>query len=312
MSAEILTSEVVKNRRSRRTNDQLAALDEQLIVVLKECQPQSVRHVYYRMTDTRLAVSVPKTDKGPGNGYSAVQRRLSKLRENGRIPYAWVCDFTRRGYHVATYSGAADFIRRAAGLYRANAWEVAETYVEVWVESRSIAGVVEDLCYELAVSLYPSGGFTSHSMVFDCSGYIEDKIAKTGKAINVIYIGDFDPSGVLIDQDIEKRLRKHLDARGIDPDQLTFHRIAVIADQVVEHNLPTKPRKPKERRSNEIIWTVEAEALPVPVLLRLLREKIESFMPVNAIRVAKAAEDSEKQLLRIFASAFEEGGRAPP
>jgi hypothetical protein len=308
MTVEILTTALVKNRRSRRTNDQLAALDEQLIAVLKECQPQSVRHVYYRMTDPRLTVSVPKTDKGPGNGYSAVQRRLSKLRENGRI--AWVCDFTRRGYHVATYRGAADFIRRTAGLYRANAWEAAETYVEVWCESRSIAGVVEDLCYELAVSLYPSGGFTSHSMVFDCSGYIEDKIAKTGKPIKVIYIGDFDPSGVLIDRDIEKRLRKHLDARGIDPDQLTFHRIAVTADQVVEHNLPTKPRKPKERRSKEIMWTVEAEALPVPVLLRLLREKIESFMPENALRVARAAEDSEKQMLRIFARALEEGGRA--
>jgi hypothetical protein len=149
-------------------------------------------------------------------------------------------------------------------------------------------------------------------MVFDCSGYIEAKIAKTGKPINVIYIGDFDPSGVLIDRDIEKRLRKHLDARGIDPDHLTFHRIAITDDQVVEHNLPTKPRKTKERRSKEIKWTVEAEALPVPVLLRLLREKIESFMPENALRVAKAAEESEKQLLWIFARALEEGGRGAP
>ena len=52
--------------------------------------------------------------------------------------------------------------------------------------------------------------------------------------------------------------------------------------------------------------------MPADILLRLLREKIESFMPKNALRVAKAAEDSEKQLLRIFARAFEEGRRASP
>ncbi|HEY4846722.1 MAG TPA: hypothetical protein VIH87_02735 [Methylocella sp.] len=57
---------------------------------------------------------------------------------------------------------------------------------------------------------------------------------------------------------------------------------------------------------------VEAEAMPAEILLRLLREKIESFMPENALRIAKAAEDSEKQLLRIFARAFEEGRRASP
>jgi len=41
--------------------------------------------------------------------------------------------------------------------------------------------------------------------------------------------------------------------------------------------------------------------LPVPILLQRLREKVESFLPPGALLVAKAAEESEKRQLKIFA-----------
>ena len=41
-------------KRIRRTDAQLEQLDAQIIAVLKEDHPQSVRHVFYRMTDPRL------------------------------------------------------------------------------------------------------------------------------------------------------------------------------------------------------------------------------------------------------------------
>ncbi len=44
------------------------------------------------------------------------------MRRAGRIPYGWIADATRRGYHVTTYRDAADFIRNVARLYRANMW----------------------------------------------------------------------------------------------------------------------------------------------------------------------------------------------
>ncbi len=46
---EIITSTHVK--RFRRTNAELAALDNQIVETLRECWPQSVRHIFYRMTD---------------------------------------------------------------------------------------------------------------------------------------------------------------------------------------------------------------------------------------------------------------------
>jgi hypothetical protein len=83
---------------------------------------------------------VPKTDKG----YKQVQARCTVLRRAGLLPYGWVVDSTRRGYHVNTFSGKADFLRRMHGLYRADLWNDVDRYCEVWTESRSIAGVVQE------------------------------------------------------------------------------------------------------------------------------------------------------------------------
>jgi hypothetical protein len=84
-----------------------------------------------------------------------------------------------------------------AGLYRADLWTSSPCYVEVWCESRSIAGVIERDCEELAVSLYPAGGFSSMTLVYEAAEYIKAEITETGKRPIIIYIGDYDPAGVL-------------------------------------------------------------------------------------------------------------------
>jgi len=80
--------------RSRATQKQLALLQDQIVSVLAEDHPQSVRHVYYRMTNPRLLYPVPKTE----NGYRQICRELVKLRQQGVIPYGWISDSTRMGH----------------------------------------------------------------------------------------------------------------------------------------------------------------------------------------------------------------------
>jgi hypothetical protein len=109
-------------KRDRRTNAQIDQLDRQILDVLTEDHPQSVRHVFYRMTNPRLPEPVQKTDHGPGNGYKAVQYRMKMLRREGRLPYNWVTDATRRGFFTPTYSGTSEFLRSIKGLYRADLW----------------------------------------------------------------------------------------------------------------------------------------------------------------------------------------------
>src|SRR6266571_3511253 len=117
-------------KRVRRTQTEVDQLDAQIIEVLRADHPQSVRHVFYRMTDPRLPEPVEKSDRG----YRHVQDRCVKLRRAGIVPYAWIADMSRRGYFVNTFQDAGDFLRRMNGLYRADLWANADYRCEVWVE----------------------------------------------------------------------------------------------------------------------------------------------------------------------------------
>ena len=271
--------------RKRRTRAELAALDNQILAVLGADNPQSVRHTFYRLTDPTGPVSVPKTE----TGYDAIVRRCTALRRSGRMPYGFLTDATRRGYHVSTFDGAGELIDAFSGLYRVDAWRDAAAHVEVWTESRSIAGVVQADCRRLGVSLYPCGGFASLSLAYQASEGI--RRAARGRPVRIIYVGDFDPAGVLIDQSVIRELRGHLPDLDIEP-----VRIAITADQAA--GLPSKPRKAGDRRRPDIKATVEAEAMPAGELRALLRETVDGYMPVGALHAARAAEESERAGLK--------------
>jgi hypothetical protein len=279
-------------KRSRRSRAQVDQLDEQICQVLLEDRPQSVRHIFYRMTDPRLPEPVEKSDRG----YRAVQYRCLEMRRAGVIPYSCISDTSRVGYHVQAYGDASDFLRRTASLYRGELWEHPEVpaFAEVWVESRSIAGVLRGVCEELAVSLYPAGGFTSATFAFEAAAGLNAQ----GNTV-VFYVGDYDPAGVLIDVAIERELRRHLQP-GVG---LTFERIAITPEQIDEFDLPSKPRKPGERRAKHIRETVEAEAMPAGIMRQILRERIEELLPAGLLDTVRAAEESERSLILAAAGA---------
>ena len=275
-------------KQQRRTNAQIEQLEAQIVEVLEADNPQSVRHVFYRMTDPRLPDPVLKTELG----YKQVQDRIAKMRRAGQIPYGWIADATRRGYHVDTFSSGGDFISRISGLYRGELWEDLDNYVEVWVESRSIAGVVQADCDELAVSLYPAGGFSSMTLIYESAQEI--KRSAEDKSVHVIYIGDYDPAGVLIDGCIKSGLLDH----GVEAD---FHRIAINEAQIAEYGLPTKPRKATDRRRLDLRETVEAEAMPAATLRSLLQEAVNEYIPDGVLDSLRVTEESERDGLATLA-----------
>ena len=281
--------------RKRSTKAQQAALDAQILEVLRADHPQSVRHVFYRMLDPRLPEPVSKDD----SGYNRVQRRLLALRRAGRVPYGWISDTTRRGYHVPTFRGPGEFVRYFAGAYRAQLWTEDLPHVEVWTESRSLAGVLQSTCEDLAVSIYPSGGFASATLPYEAARQIDRR--DRDRAV-VLYAGDYDPAGLLIDQSIESELRSHLST------PLEFIRLAINEAQIEEFDLPTKPRKAKDKRRMDIQETVEAEAMPAATMRAIVREAVESYLPAGALHAAKVAEESEREGLRLLGHEIDDYG----
>ena len=271
--------------RTRRTRKQIEVLEQQILEILEQDNPQSIRHLYYRLLDPRLEEPIIKTQAE----YDNLVHRLKVMREAGRIPYSWITDNTRRGYHVSTFDNLNDFARQVASLYRSNLWGEAGTYCEVWCESRSLAGVLQGDCNELAVSLYPCGGFASLSFIYESAMFMAKR--SNGRQCHIYYIGDYDPAGLLIDRDLESKLRSFLQ----DSFPLTFERVAVNHEQIQSFNLPTKPRKDNERRRPDILKTVEAEAIPVGVMRDMVRSKVEALLPPDALAIAREVEREEKR-----------------
>ena len=117
----------------------------------------------------------------------------------------------------------------------------------------------------------------------------------------IFYVGDFDPSGLEIDRDAEGKLRRYIDRLGGDPDWLEFRRLAITAAQIEHYALPTKPRKPSERRRPDVLATVEAEAMPAGDLRAIVRSAVESYLPAGALQAARIAEESERAgLLALY------------
>ena len=285
-------------KRHRRNKAAVEQLERQICAALDEDHPQSVRHVFYQMTNPRLPEPVEKSQRG----YRHVQNRCVKLRRSGEIPFGWITDASRRGYHTPTYQDASDFLRSVNRFYRADVWRDADHYCEVWTESRSIAGVIENDCDDLAVSLYPAGGFTSISLAYQAAEFINREA--DGRDVVILYIGDYDPAGVLIDVALERELSEHLN----DCIDFTFRRIGVTAEQVIDYDLPTKPRKKTDKRALHIKETVEAEAMPAHLMRELLRAEIETMLPPRSLAVAKFAEQSERQQIERAASWLARGG----
>ena len=253
------------DKRMRRTKADLDRLDAAIYTVLDADNPQSVRHVFYRVvSDPDLTPPVPKTDQG----YNLVKRRLLILRRAGDVPYPWVVDMSRAGYHVATYADMDDFLRQSAAAYRTDEWKYARTHVEVWTESRSLAAVLIDDCQDMGVSLYPAGGFTSDTFAWQAGEQIE----RIGKPAVLLYVGDYDPAGVLIDRDVVSKIERHVSV------PVTLRRLAITEAQIEQYGLPTKPRKAGDRRRLDVKATVEAEALPAADMRHLVLCAIEEYL----------------------------------
>ena len=119
----------------------------------------------------------------------------------------------------------------------------------------------------------------------------------------VVYVGDYDPSGLQIADVLETKLGQHLGyaAENYDADapELTFQRVAITAQQIIDHALPTKPVKATQsRKKYDIDQTVEAEAMSPDTLRRIVADAFEPMIDQKQMAMMREVEASERHGLR--------------
>jgi hypothetical protein len=159
--------------------------------------PTSIRFLYYELVGRGICSKVKVDSRSPSN---LLTDALTDLRKRGAVPWDFIVDETRS---VENYIGAADiktYVRNVLAQARLDPWEGEQPFVIV--ESRSLAGVLRNICDRYAVRLAATNG--------QVGGFLHTDIApalETGS--RVLYMGDWDLAG----EDIELNTRSVLNRR---------------------------------------------------------------------------------------------------
>src|SRR5258708_40044676 len=140
------------------------------------------------------------------------------------------------------------------------------------------------------VPLMVARGYASLSFLHSAAEYINGLYVPTF----IYHLGDYDPSGVNAGEKIEETLRE------LAPDaEIYFRRIAVNPSQINMWDLPTRPTKASDSRSKNFgEISVELDAIEPRQLRELVEGAIQEHLPAMQFAVLKAAEESERSLIR--------------
>lgn len=262
----------------RATVAEMQERRDTLTQIVRGGAPMSVRHAFYQAVGLAL---VPKTQ----NGYQKVQREVLRLRRGGLIGYADIVDGTRYVRQSQSHDSISDALYETSRTYRRNLWSDSPYQVEVWAESDSIAGTAWPAVDEWGLPLFVTRGYASETFLWNSARQWYGDVV-------VLYIGDHDPHGVLIEEVARDRMEEFSGA------SVEWRRIAVTAEQVIEYALPTSYGG----------HGVEAEALGADTLRELLRDAITEYVDEAKVGAIRAAEDSEREVLMQIVEA--KGGAA--
>lgn len=259
----------------------------ELYIIVDELKPCTVRQVFYQATIRGI---VDKSEAG----YDRVQRALVVMRRNGGLPYGWIADNTRWMRKPRTWSSLPDMLEETARSYRRSLWGGAGAYCEVWLEKDALVGAVHPVTARYDVPLMVTRGFSSLSFLYEAAEYIQ----ALSVPAYVFHLGDHDPSGQCAADKIEETLRQL--APGAE---IHFERLAVRPWQIEAWQLPTRPTKKTDSRAKSFGYaeSVELDAIHPDKLRGLVLSKVEALLPASQIRVLEAAEESEREVLRMFA-----------
>jgi hypothetical protein len=277
----------VYSHRFRRKKAEITRIEDALYDIVEAENPMTVRQVFYRAVSAGL---VPKTE----DAYEkTVQRLLLRMRkrEERPLPWRWIVDSTRLMRKPESHCGLEDFQEVAAEVYRKSVWDDQNVYVEVWCEKDALSGVLYEVTEEWDVPLMISRGFSSYTFIRGAA----ETITQVRKPTYVYYFGDHDPSGLKIDETIERDLRLYAPKA-----EIHFKRVAVTEQQITELNLPTRPTKTKNN-THAVGWkggnSVEVDAIPPNTLRQLARDCIERRIDPRALEMTRLVEELERKTL---------------
>jgi hypothetical protein len=237
-----------KYRDIRIQEDRLILIDAANRVIqeyLKQGLDMTLRQLYYQMV-SRWPQECPNEDKF----YDKLQSTINAGRLAGLVPWDAIEDRTRRLMGLETHVSPHAAVKGVAGSYKRDLHIGQRFRCEVWVEKEAQLGNVAGVCNELRCDFYASKGYNSQSNQWRAGQRFSDYI-RDGQTPVVLYLGDWDPSGVHMAIDNRERLEM------FTGQPIMVQRLGLNMQQVIANNPPPNPAKLKtDSRAQQYIDTM--------------------------------------------------------
>ena len=241
-----------------------AYLRAALLELLEEHQrdgmlPTSNRFLFYELVQRGI---VPKHSKNKRRADQDMNEALTELRESGQVPWDWIVDETRFLENHTGWPSIKDGLENLVDTIRLDPWAGCEPLI--LTESRSLAGVLREICEEYCVQIASTNG--------QVGGFLHTKIGPMLRSgHNIFYLGDLDLAG----GDIEANTKRVLEQK---TELLFWERLALTEEQVDQYNLPVITKHDRRFNDGGAHEAVETEALSQAFIVEIVRNRLDAHL----------------------------------
>jgi hypothetical protein len=275
--------------------------------IIKEYQDagyiMTLRQLYYQLVSRDV---IPNEHKE----YAKLSNLLKEGRMGGIVDWEAIEDRTRQMNVPLCFDDPQERIDTAIKWYRRDRQENQEVYVEVWVEKDALSGVLKVVTEKYGIPIMVNRGYSSASAMYSSFQRFRSAYFQHQKVI-ILYIGDYDPSGIDMIRDISTRIsefaegyfKPNVTGKYLRPFDFTINPIALTEAQIKTYKPPKNPAKRSDPRAKKFIeergkssW--EVDALPPDVLNNILEKAILAEIDVNTFLMSIEQEKQDKEKLR--------------
>lgn len=174
--------------------------------IVEEYQAQgyvlTLRQLYYQLV-SRDVIPNKQTE------YSKLSTLLKEGRMAGIVDWEAIEDRLRKPSRPSAFDSPADIINAAINQYRKDRQEGQPVYLEVWVEKDALSGVLSRVTKVFGVPIMVNRGYSSASAMFDSYERFMQAF-ENKQTVKILYLGDFDPSGLDMIRDIKERTEEFI------------------------------------------------------------------------------------------------------
>lgn len=285
---------------SKANKERLEIINE----IIEEYQEQgyvlTLRQLYYQLV-TRDIIPNKQSE------YAKLSTLLKEGRMGGIVDWDAIEDRLRKPDKPSSFDSPADILNAAIKQYQRPRMEGQPIYLEVWVEKDALSGVLKRVTRKYHVPILVNRGYSSASAMYDSFTRFTENGSEMERPIKVIYLGDYDPSGLDMIRDIKNRITEFAEGQYGEYWEEIFkfdiEPIALTREQIDFYNPPPNPAKVTDPRAKDFIsrhgktsW--EVDALKPEVLNSILNNTILENIDEEIYNEVVEHEDTDKQKLR--------------